>query len=164
MTVVLKLLYPAGGILKLRRNTAVNCWLAIVPYQHQARCQIIDVYQNTLLYTFKMDHVAKFVCNVFQLSEHHKPSCFSGLLTHTVKLNFDVFLFVFALIFVYFVASAETAADQACHRACHAAAIHNPTLPPQFVQLSNFQITDIKLSEPGNTIENISFLIGASPL
>ena len=77
---------------------------------------------------------------------------------------FDVFLFVFALIFVYFVASAETAADQACHRACHAAAIHNPTLPPQFVQLSNFQITDIKLSEPGNTIENISFLIGVSPL
>ena len=119
---------------------------------------------NTLLYTFEMDHVAKFVCNVLQLSEHHRQSCFSGLLTHTVKLNFDVFLFVFALIFVYFVASAETAADQACHRACHAAAIHNPTLPPQFVQLSNFQITDIKLSEPGNTIENISFLIGASPL
>ena len=77
---------------------------------------------------------------------------------------FYVFLSVFALILVYFVASAETAADQACHRACHAAAIHNPTLPPQFVQLSNFQITDIKLSEPGNTIENISFLIGASPL
>ena len=134
----------------------MNCWLAIVPYQHQARCQIIDFYQNqcmnTLLYTFEMDHVAKFVCNVLQLSEHHRQICFSGLLTHTVKLNFlCIFICICIDICILWLAQKQLQIRLAIELAMRPRSTIPPSPRSSFnfqtfkLQIANFQNQEIQL-------------------